>query len=122
MKIYRKLKTIWRQLTMVTFGSLVMSGCILTMEGTPTPIAYNDRFSTSFFTPVDMDVLGNDEGMDLNISIISPPLHGVVEVDNYLGLITYSPDYGFYGMDSFEYVITDPYSISSSAKVFVYVD
>lgn len=53
-----------------------------------------------------------------SVKVITPPQHGKVTV-NTDGTVTYSPDPGYIGEDSFEYRITDEYGLSDTARVTV---
>ena len=74
------------------------------------PIAVNDESGTMPNTPVTIFVLANDsdpEGEELIISeITSNPSNGTVQI-NLDGTVTYIPNNGFTGVDSFEYEICD---------------
>ena len=73
------------------------------------PNAVKDSSSTLSNTPVILNVLANDLG-NLNpggVSIASNPSHGTVVVDPVSGKITYTPNPGFTGSDSFTYTVCD---------------
>lgn len=74
------------------------------------PVAVDDSAETAMSLPVLIDVLTNDtdvEGDTLSVvEIPTPPTNGTVEVD-IDGIITYTPDGGFFGTDTFIYRITD---------------
>jgi len=59
-----------------------------------------------------IDVLANDEDPNGNIDptsviVVSPPSHGTYSVDSATGSITYAPDAGYEGEDSFIYQVCD---------------
>ena len=43
-----------------------------------------------------------------NLSIISPPSNGTVSINAFSGLVTYTPNAGFFGADSFTFTATGP--------------
>ena len=74
--------------------------------------AYNDIASTPYQTPVVIDVLGNDLGVDLDEASVSTtgllqPGSGVVTVNTSTGEVTYTPVAGFVGTDYFEYRVCE---------------
>ncbi|WP_167619889.1 Ig-like domain-containing protein [Maribellus sediminis] len=93
------------------------------------PIAEDDAISTNANTPIDIPVLednGNGpdtdpEGDDLSVSSIDGyPSNGSVTI-NGDGTITYIPDEGFTGTDSFTYIVCDPSGLCDEASVTVTV-
>jgi hypothetical protein len=82
------------------------------------PIAVNDTASTGLNTPVTTDVLANDQLGDPPTSIINltQPDNGSV-VNNGDGTVTYTPDAGFSGNDSYDYTIQDSNLETSTATV-----
>ncbi len=85
------------------------------------PIATNNLSSTDPGTPVTIDVLGNDsdpDGDNLEITGTTEPAHGTVII-NPDGTITYIPDPGFKGTDTFEYTISDGNGHTVTATVTV---
>ena len=80
-------------------------------------------FSTPHATPVALDVLANDIDYDnsgsLSIhAITTAPAHGTVAI-NPNQTLTYTPDPGFVGTDTFQYTITDGQAVSAPANVAV---
>lgn len=72
------------------------------------PIARNDVASTAAGTAVAIDVLANDsdaDGDSLQVSGNSQPANGSVVANG--GLLTYTPNPGFSGNDSFTYTVSD---------------
>ena len=63
-------------------------------------------------TSVAIPVLGNDIQTDDDLlvlcTIITDPLHGTIQVDYATGIITYTPDNDYRGVDSLQYEICDP--------------
>lgn len=80
---------------------------VLVVNG--SPVANSDIVSTTEGVPVDIDVLANDTDPDsdaLQILGVSQPTHGfVVQATN--GTLTYAPQNGFFGTDSFGYTVSD---------------
>ena len=73
------------------------------------PDAVDDADSTTVETEVVIDVLQNDSDPDgdvISIVSVGDPPDGTT-VDNGDGTVTYTPDPGFSGLDSFTYTITD---------------
>ena len=87
------------------------------------PVAVNDSASTLEDTPANIDVLANDTDPDsvtLTVTSLTQPLSGstVVEADN---TITYTPNAGFFGVDTFTYRANDGLTDSNIATVTVNV-
>lgn len=72
------------------------------------------------YTYVTIDVLSNDRGWGLEISAVTEPANGraVINSDN---TITYTPNPGFAGVDTFSYTTTDANELSDSSIVTVVV-
>ena len=75
------------------------------------PIAWIDEVVTPPNTPIDIDILNNDQDSDDGIDttstqITDPPNNGTAAV-NPDGTITYTPDNGFSGQDTLIYEICD---------------
>ncbi len=76
------------------------------------PVAVADSASTDVNTAVDIDILGNDSDADGNlvpgsVAIMTQPSNGSVTVDPVTGQVTYTPDAGYSGTDSFTYTVQD---------------
>ena len=82
--------------------------------------AVDDSATTELNTPVTIDVLENDVGCTLNIVEASGAAHGAVAIDN--NNITYTPDSGFIGTDSFTYTITNCDSSDSATVTITVID
>ena len=85
-------------------------------------IARNDSGETSADTPVSINVLGNDtdpQGGSFEITSLGVPQNG--QVTELVGVVTYIPNAGFSGSDSFGYTITDDQGDTASATVTVVV-
>ncbi|HRK29120.1 MAG TPA: Ig-like domain-containing protein, partial [Chitinophagales bacterium] len=98
----------------ISDGSLTDDALVIIfVEGAPInqpPVANNDFATTPLNTPVTIPVLANDTDPDGDsISIVgidTQPANGFVFI-NPGGTITYNPNPGFTGIDSFAYQITD---------------
>jgi hypothetical protein len=87
------------------------------------PEATDDEASTLHNMPVSIDVLGNDtdpDGDTVALDSVSDPANGAVSVGDD-GLVTYTPDEGFSGTDSFTYVVADPFGGIDTGLVTVTV-
>lgn len=87
------------------------------------PQAVDDAFSTREDVPVSGSLTGNDvpsaDGGNV-WALETPPGNGSVTI-NPDGTFTYTPRQGFYGSDSFTYIITDADGSTSSATVVIEV-
>jgi uncharacterized repeat protein (TIGR01451 family) len=88
-----------------------------------TPAAHADATLVPVNGSVDINVLGNDNdpnGDPLTVTGVSLPSNGtaMVHVD---GTVTYSPDSGFMGSDSFTYAISDGNGGTDTATVSITV-
>jgi hypothetical protein len=84
------------------------------------PLAQSDSASTDEDASVAIPVLANDRDPDgdaLTMQSVSPPAHGVAQTSG--STVMYTPAPGFYGVDSFTYVIIDGRGASASALVTV---
>ena len=117
-----------------TFGYSVSDGnggsdsatVTVTVSGVnDAPDAVDDEVSTDEDTPVDIDVLANDDDVDasdeLTVSITADPADGTA-VANEDGSVTYTPDENFFGEDSFTYQVDDGNGGLDTAAVTVTVD
>lgn len=92
----------------------------LTVNAAPT--AYSDSHNLDGNAPYDFELDGSDpEGGDLDFITTSDPVNG--EIAKTLdSVLTYTPDNGFTGSDSFSFIVADPYSFESdTATVTLYV-
>ena len=76
------------------------------------PVANNDSASTNAGQAVVIDVTANDtdldDGLDLaTVVITQQPANGTLTVNATTGRVTYTPNLGFYGTDTFRYTIKD---------------
>ena len=94
------------------------------------PVAEDDDFTTPFETPITRDILiNNGNGVDfdpegapvtVNTTPISGPSNGSVAL-NANGSMTYTPNAGFYGTDTFVYEISDVTGLTATATVTITV-
>ena len=89
------------------------------------PVAVDDTDSTPEDTPVTTDVLTNDSDVDgtldtASLTIITPPANGTVTV-NADGTVTYTPNAGWFGTDSYVYEICDDDGACDQATVTITV-
>jgi hypothetical protein len=83
----------------------------------PPPLALPDAAATPAGTPLTLTVLANDSGSSLRIT--TPSANGTVTQG--AGTVTYTPNAGFVGMDSFTYTITNSQGVSTTATVTITV-
>ncbi|MFQ5648305.1 MAG: Ig-like domain-containing protein [bacterium] len=92
------------------------------------PLAEADSASTQEGTAVTIPVTDNDldaeRALDLSsVTITTAPTHGSATVDASSGAISYTPDSGFVGSDSFRYTVRDDNNtVSNEATVAVTVN
>jgi hypothetical protein len=73
------------------------------------PVAVDDTATTVNGFPVTINVLANDsdpDGDPLTVTGVTDPPNGTA-VNNNDGTVTYTPDCGFFGIDTFDYTISD---------------
>jgi len=91
------------------------------------PVAVDDAYSTDEDTPLSVPasgVLSNDidaDGNWLTSSVDSGPAHGTLQLSDD-GAVTYTPNAGFSGTDSFTYHAADGLDDSNSATVTIMVN
>ncbi|WP_254275463.1 Ig-like domain-containing protein [Halomonas sp. 3H] len=88
------------------------------------PLAQDDTASTVEGSVVQIAVLENDsdpDGDPLTVGAVTQPSHGSVTI-NSDGTLTYTPDEGFVGTDSFTYQASDGDLLSDPATVQVTVE
>ncbi|MEZ5001554.1 MAG: Ig-like domain-containing protein [Chitinophagales bacterium] len=79
------------------------------------PTAIDDAATTQEDTPIDIDVTANDnDNLDplgnidpTTVVVITNPSNGTTVVDSVTGVVTYTPELDFVGVDAFEYVVCD---------------
>jgi immune inhibitor A len=88
-----------------------------------SPVARNDAATTQQGKSVRVSVLRNDtdpDGDALTVTRAEDPPHGSVRIDRGR-TITYTPDAGFFGTDTFTYEISDGKGGTSTAEVTITV-
>ncbi len=87
----------------------------------PAPIATDDTAGTTAGSAVNISVLGNDVRRTLTVAGTTTPGNGtvVIEADDR---ITYTPDAGFIGADTFDYTIENGRGGSAIATVTITVN
>jgi len=85
-------------------------------------VAGDDEALTDNDQPVDIPVLANDTPGDLPLDpaavvITGDPQHGATVLDPATGVVTYTPEAGYFGPDSFTYVVADINGLASNEAV-----
>jgi len=95
-------------------SQVVVDNVLIIGEWPVPPIASDDTAETVAGQAVDIDVLANDFDPDgeldpTTVQIVpdSGPDHGIVEVDDQSGVVTYTPHAGYIGPDTFHYTVRD---------------
>jgi len=108
----------------VSDGALTSGSATVSITVTPVhdpPTAVRDVVMTSVDTAVTVSVAANDanpDGGPLTIVGVTSPANGVVSV-NVDNTLTYTPNPGFSGSDTFTYTIADTLGGNSTASVYV---
>ena len=100
----------------------------ITGEGAPSntpPVAVGDSAGTSVDTAVIINVLGNDYDPDFpsndidpaTVAIVADVAHGSTGVNPVTGDVTYTPNAGYLGPDSFTYTVDDDFSPPATSNV-----
>jgi 3D (Asp-Asp-Asp) domain-containing protein len=107
---------------------LIVSAAHVTVSDGPQepapPSANNDTATTAFNTPVTIPVLANDSdpnGDVLSITSATQGAHGAVIINDGITL-TYTPEAGYSGTDSFTYTISDGNGGFATATVNVIIN
>ena len=83
-----------------------------------TPYLFNDLDSTMQNQLVSINIIVNDSNIiNSSIQIIQGPFNGTYSITN--GIIQYTPNSGFYGTDSIQYVNCDPLCILNCDTAWV---
>ena len=81
------------------------------------PLAVDDTATTAMGQSVDIDVLANDQGQGApeNVDSATDPAHGTVHINSGSpDTVTYTPDAGFSGVDTFHYSMSTPNGTSTA--------
>ena len=100
----------------------------ITGEGAPSntpPVAVGDSAFTSVDTAVIIDVLANDYDPDFpsndidpaTVAIVTGVAHGSTGVNPVTGAVTYTPNAGYLGPDSFTYTVDDDFLPPATSNV-----
>ncbi|WP_158277224.1 Ig-like domain-containing protein [Serinibacter arcticus] len=110
----------------------VCASTTVTIEVVSTVVAEDDSASTPQNTAVVIDVPGNDSVADggapldlTSVEVTTAPANGTTTVNPLTGEITYAPNPGFSGTDTFEYTICDtstPTPVCDTATVTVTIE
>jgi hypothetical protein len=104
----------------VSRGQYLISGTVVSVDQTLN--AGNDFAVTQLETPVNINVLENDsdpQNGSFSITSMTDPSNGQTSELN--GVVTYTPNTGFVGTDTFTYTITDDQAETATATVTVTV-
>lgn len=87
-------------------------GITLTDKPNVAPRANTDIVNTNQNTPLNVNVLANDTDSDgtidpTTVTIVQGPVHGSLSVNSTTGVVTYTPDAGYFGHDGFSYKFKD---------------
>jgi len=88
------------------------------------PLPSDDFVLTNINVPASIFVLENDDspnGLLLSVNEVTTPAHGNAVISNDGLVITYTPENGFTGSDTFTYSVCNTNGICASASVFVQV-
>lgn len=108
----------------VTHNNNFYASCHQDVTVKTSPLAIEDSVRTSQNEPVTINVLVNDieclqpDQLLLSISPAGIPKNGTAIVDGQKNIL-YTPIVGFFGTDSFVYIIENSFGITSEAMVFV---
>ena len=91
----------------------------LPSNSAPTATAQNLTIPLSTTTPIVLDGI-DPEGHDLNFTVTSGPTHG--KLSGTAPHLTYTPDYGYTGTDSFVFEVMDSDGLTDMATVSLTVD
>ncbi|GFE50819.1 hypothetical protein So717_25720 [Roseobacter cerasinus] len=107
-------------------GDVSGIGVIVNDDGSNTPpAAVNDTPTTDEDEAVSGNVLDNDtddDGDDLDVTLIADVSDGVLELNEETGAFTYTPNADFNGQDSFVYEVSDGNGGTDQATVTITVN
>src|SRR6185369_10152512 len=94
----------------------------LSVTGSSAPVTTPDAGITNVNTPITIDVLANDSPpYDSNtLAIAVQPAHGTItSVNTTSGDITYSPNLGYFGLDTYQYRLCDQAALCNCVNTTV---
>jgi len=94
----------------------------VTKPGNHLPVAFDDARGTEYNTPVTVDVLTNDKGLEdggIVVSVETSPAQGSVTIVN--NEVVFTPESGFTGKETFSYRVTDKEGDFDIANVLITV-
>jgi len=100
-------------------GSATATVTVIVEPANDGPMAVDDEVTIPQDTPIVIPVLTNDTDIDgdpLTVTDVMDPANGSVTI-NADGTITYTPNSGFLGVDTFEYTISDGNGGTDTATV-----
>ncbi|MGJ0490379.1 Ig-like domain-containing protein [Methylobacter sp.] len=103
-------------------GSATATVTVTVTAVNDNPVAVNDTATTNAGTAVTVPVLGNDSDVDgdaLTVTAATSPANGTAAIAG--SSITYTPNAGFSGTDTFQYTISDG-TLTATASVTVTVN
>ncbi|HXT28206.1 MAG TPA: Ig-like domain-containing protein [Vicinamibacterales bacterium] len=112
------------QTDLFTVAGRILGGPVAPPTPNQPPVAGNDTGTSLLGADARISVLDNDidpDGDPLQISAVGTPAHGSASLNNNGVIITYTPEPGFAGVDSFTYTIDDFRGGSATATVTVTV-
>ena len=99
---------------LVPAGRLSNTATVTINVVNPQPLASSDSAQTPRGEPVAIDVLENDipgyTNDPLNpasVQVVTSPAHGTTQINPQTGAVTYTPDPGYVGNDTFSYRVQD---------------
>ncbi|MDJ0706215.1 MAG: Ig-like domain-containing protein, partial [Leptolyngbyaceae cyanobacterium MO_188.B28] len=107
-------------------GGATSAPVTVNIDVNDTPVGTDDSDATNEVTPVVIDVLANDSDSDgtldpATVTIATAPTNGTTSINATTGEITYTPNAGFSGPETFTYTVQDNDG-ATSAPVTVNID
>jgi uncharacterized protein YhjY with autotransporter beta-barrel domain len=100
-------------------GTTAPAPITVTVGTPPAPVITNASATARFNTAVPIDVAANISGVFTSVAIATPPTNGTATVSGTV--ITYTPNRGYFGADSFTYTVTGPGGTSGPATISITV-
>ncbi len=104
----------------------VVYGFDLVFKEAQDPVAIEDNVETYVDTAIDIDVTANDQddgSIDkTTVTIVTDVSNGTTSKDPVTGVVTYTPNAGFSGLDNFTYTVKDNIgNVSNTINVLIVV-